>query len=370
MGETIYIRTEDSIALEDGRKPYDVDIPAYVYDLWMPLIGSDVIGFYGVLCRLSRGNDLMERGKGLSIADFEEATQKDRKTIAKFLQILSAMRFLRYRPPMSEAERRAGVRTKIRVLDAPTKVTNADIKFAMDKDWTPKRKNWKYKPLTDWLIKKPQPEPETEWLDVRFEDDEEQEENSPSQEDLSPSAEEISPDVDPIGSFNSSKEELIGQKKSDPPKKKPPTLTGKDIAEEEKPKKKKKADVDLALYSKAATWVYNNQKSKGALSDKQLRDLELPNLYIDPVKNVPVENGPSVNKLFEDKAYIIWLNEDMLPFLRKSKGAHLENTKWYKPTPSDLIAHMRQLARFYEWYGKNQHRFENNEAPEVNERVW
>ena len=51
------------------RRPGDVRIPNFVYDMWMPLIGSDSVGVYGVYCRLERQGSV----KAMKLLDIARA---------------------------------------------------------------------------------------------------------------------------------------------------------------------------------------------------------------------------------------------------------------------------------------------------------
>lgn len=143
----IYNRFPDgTISLKDGCKAFGVDIPAYVYDLWGPLIGIDVIGVFGMLCRLARDNKVQ-----FSIEDLSSACAEDDKTFRKHLRILKTFQFIRMRTP-NEQMRRLGIKTTIYILDAPSVVTPAHIEYAINEKWTPRAKGWSYRPLVRWLI--------------------------------------------------------------------------------------------------------------------------------------------------------------------------------------------------------------------------
>jgi len=139
MSDQIYAREKEMIHLIPDRKAWGVDIPAYVYDLWMPLVGSDVIAFYGVLWRLARGGVT----KGLSQKELAAACKKGNKTIARYAQILEDCGFIQTSIP-NEKLRRLGFTTTYTVLDPPSFISEETIKkYAPDGD---------YEPLCPWLV--------------------------------------------------------------------------------------------------------------------------------------------------------------------------------------------------------------------------
>lgn len=141
---------------------------------------------------------------------------------------------------------------------------------------------------------------------------------------------------------NVSKETLRGKKAASPP----PIITGRSDSEVDPPK------VSTDGYTSVELWFYENKAGRQPISDSQREQFNAPNMYVDPAKNIPIDNGPSVNNLFEDKAYIAWLVEDVIPFMKRTKGAKLKNTAYYKPAATDLLKQMRDVRRFYEWKAK------------------
>lgn len=165
MSQKIYQKTAHSIKLEDGRESWDVDIPAHAFDLWAPLIGTDVIGVYGMLLRLARAN--VTHGVGLKKLALACGGKCD-KTFKEYCQILHDFGFIRMKTP-SEEQRKMGVSTIFRLLNVPKTVTDQHVAYAQQQGWAPKRKNWKYQPLVGWLIAKPEDDADDmPWNEVRF----------------------------------------------------------------------------------------------------------------------------------------------------------------------------------------------------------
>ena len=135
-----------TISLKDGREAWRVDVPAYVYDLWCPLIGTDVVGVYGMLCRLAR-----DKKATLGIRELMHVCGKDSKTLRKILSILKTFGFLKMRTPNKEM-RCKGIKTLYLLLDPPNRVTPTHIELAIQKGWAPQRQDWLYSPLVEWLI--------------------------------------------------------------------------------------------------------------------------------------------------------------------------------------------------------------------------
>ena len=144
MGKKLYFEAEDgSIAFKSERKAWGVDTPAYVYDLWLPLLGIDAIGLYGVYCRLEREGEV----KGLNVHKLARKCRVGTETINSLNDKLVAARFIRVEKPESW-QKLAHFTTKIITLDAPKEVTPSDIEI-----FRPKRgAAWEYEPLSPWLI--------------------------------------------------------------------------------------------------------------------------------------------------------------------------------------------------------------------------
>lgn len=138
MSETkLYRQTDEGIEVIDGRKAWGVDIPAYAYDLWMPVIGLDTLALYGVLWRLARNNQTK-----IGLEKLAKSTRRGKKTLIKDMEILKTCGFINYTTP-SETQRKQGIPTRFEIFDIPTTVSQALI----DK-YSPNE----YKPLTWWLI--------------------------------------------------------------------------------------------------------------------------------------------------------------------------------------------------------------------------
>lgn len=146
---TLYEVQEDGgIEFASERRAWGVDIPAYVYDLWMPLLGSDIIGMLGVYYRLERDSEV----KGLSLKKLAVKCCKSSNTLAAFNEILEDCGFIRIiRPIGDEITRHFTLR--IVTLDPPGSVSNDVIEKYAPKDKEGDiRKDWKYEPLTPWLV--------------------------------------------------------------------------------------------------------------------------------------------------------------------------------------------------------------------------
>jgi len=147
---TLYNMTEEGgIEFKSERKAWGVDIPAYVYDIWMPLLGSDVIGVLGVYYRLDRENGIY--GKSTKLKTLAQKCRKGVDTLNKINETLAACGFIRIEKPQG-ADKLKHFTTKIITLDPPTSVTPEDIEKYRPRrpDGTPTE--WEYEPLTTWLV--------------------------------------------------------------------------------------------------------------------------------------------------------------------------------------------------------------------------
>lgn len=124
------------------RRSGEVRIPNYVYDLWMPLLGIEVIGVYAVYCRLEREGAV----KGITQADLARCLKIGARRLNDINGILAQHGFITVEKPQGY-DRYKHYTTKITVKDPPSHVT-ADQINAHDEG----RKTTKYQPLTLWLV--------------------------------------------------------------------------------------------------------------------------------------------------------------------------------------------------------------------------
>lgn len=128
----------------------DIRITLNIIDLWTPLLGTDVLGFYVVLKRLSFGDG---RTRHITVRHLMDASHKDDRSIAKFTEILREFQFINTITP-DEQQRRAG-KSIVYILESPPRsITSRHIAFAKEQGWTPKRKDWEYKTLVPWMTEK------------------------------------------------------------------------------------------------------------------------------------------------------------------------------------------------------------------------
>lgn len=140
----------------------------------------------------------------------------------------------------------------------------------------------------------------------------------------------------------------------------PPVVTGRTTGNP-----KVDQQIDINGYAPMERWLFEAKAGDKPLSSSQRTQLDLSTSYLNEKKEL-VE-GLSPNNLFEsDPAYQVWLTEEVLVYFKRTKGAAQPH---YKPAATDLILNVRKLEWFYSWRSKNQSRFENNEAPVINERI-
>ncbi len=136
------ISPEGGIEFVSHRKSWDVNIPAYVYDIWMPLLGSDVIGVYAIYCRLERAGKI----QGMGIKKIATAARKGDKTVVATNLTLQDCEFIVVEKPEGW-ERLAHFTTRIVLLDPPMSISAETIE-----KYRGSGAEWEYQPLTDWLV--------------------------------------------------------------------------------------------------------------------------------------------------------------------------------------------------------------------------
>lgn len=138
----IYQENDDgSIEFKSERRSWNVDIPAYVYDIWLPLLGSDAVGVYGVYCRLERAGKV----NGMTLRKLAEKCRIGWKKLTDINDMLTDCRFIRVEKPQG-LNKRTHKSTVFTVLDPPMKVESWHIAM-----YGSKGLNWEYEPLTPWL---------------------------------------------------------------------------------------------------------------------------------------------------------------------------------------------------------------------------
>lgn len=140
MGKKLYTKDDNGIRIETDRKIGDVRIPNYVFDLWMPLLGAEVIGVYATYCRLEHEQTI----KGLKMDDIARACRIGKTKLLDINKKLAQLGFVTVEIPKGK-ERLMHYTTVLTVHDPPTSIDEQAIKD----HGHPKG----YKPLAHWLIK-------------------------------------------------------------------------------------------------------------------------------------------------------------------------------------------------------------------------
>ena len=144
-GQKLYQQNEKGIRFVSGRRPWEVRIPGYVYDLWMPVVGAEAIGVYSVYCRLERGAVY-----GITLDKLARACRIGKFSLMKINKMLVDCGFIRSTAPRGR-ERLMHWTTVIETLDPPMAVAQALI----EKYGNPET----YMALSSWLV---EPGPEEE----------------------------------------------------------------------------------------------------------------------------------------------------------------------------------------------------------------
>ena len=141
MGQKLYEEMQSGgIRFKEGRKPWEVRLPCYVYDLWLPIIGATALGVYGLYCRLARQGTV----KAITLQDIATACRIGKSTLYKINNKLIQCQFITLVPPKGW-QRLAHFTTEIAVLDPPEEVSAELIEALLPG-------GREYEPLTPWLV--------------------------------------------------------------------------------------------------------------------------------------------------------------------------------------------------------------------------
>ena len=139
MGRKLYTRTERGVTFSSARRPGEVRIPNYVYDLWLPLLGAEAIGVYAVYCRLEREGAV----KRISLRNLARACRVGTDKLKRINALLERCGFIRITRPTGKM-RLMHWTTKITVLDPPRHVPSE-----LAEELAPPSG---YDPLSHWLV--------------------------------------------------------------------------------------------------------------------------------------------------------------------------------------------------------------------------
>lgn len=137
MGQKLYSQDETGIKFSSERKPGEVRIPNYVYDIWLPILGSDALAVYTVYCRL----EMKGAVKKIKLVDIARACRIGKTKLNKINDKLENCGFVKINKPAGET-RLMHWTTEVIVLDPPRKIAQKLIdKYAPS-----------YEILTPWLL--------------------------------------------------------------------------------------------------------------------------------------------------------------------------------------------------------------------------
>lgn len=133
-----YFEQEDGgIVFRTDRRPGDVRIPNYVYDIWMPIVGSDALGVYAAYCRLEMNGSVKKITQKILAAACRIGTDK----LQKINDALVDCGFVTISKPEGH-QRLMHYTVEVVVHDPPMEVS----KELIDK-YAPH-----YTPLTPWFV--------------------------------------------------------------------------------------------------------------------------------------------------------------------------------------------------------------------------
>ncbi len=135
----LYNTTENgTIEFRSERKAWGVDIPAYVYDLWLPVLGAETVGVLGVYYRLEREGQV----KGITLQKLARKCRIGTDKLEAINVKLAACGFIRVEKPMGW-QKLAHYTTAITTLDPPMAVSTELVDQYGLSD---------YEPLCPWLV--------------------------------------------------------------------------------------------------------------------------------------------------------------------------------------------------------------------------
>lgn len=117
MGRKLYAQNDNGIRFTSTRRPGDVRIPNYVYDMWFPLIGATAMGVYSMYCRLEREGSV----KAMSLARIAKMCRIGTEKLEEINDILTNCKFVAIKKP-SGHKRLMHWTTEIQVLDPPQEI--------------------------------------------------------------------------------------------------------------------------------------------------------------------------------------------------------------------------------------------------------
>jgi len=163
MGKKLYEKSQSgNFRFKTTRKIGDVRIPNYVYDLWMPLVGATAIGVYGTYCRLEREGSV----KAITMADLAKACRIGTDKLRTINETLEECGFVSITKPEGAA----------RLMHFTTEITTHNPPFVIPKKLIEKLAITSgYEVLSKWLVE---------------ENDQEDEDQTPSSENLDGFSEE------------------------------------------------------------------------------------------------------------------------------------------------------------------------------------
>ena len=124
MGKKLYEQEEaGGICFKSERRPGEVRIPNYVYDLWLPLLGATAIGVYAVYARLERQGVT----KGKSLRELAASCRVGDRKLGIINAALAECGFIRLKKPEGHT-RQMHYTTEITVLDPPDFISKETVK--------------------------------------------------------------------------------------------------------------------------------------------------------------------------------------------------------------------------------------------------
>ena len=124
---------EEFVGIIDGRTSYWYRMEQIVNALWLPFIGVYTFTAYATLCgQAERPGGRVEIDK-MSKKELAKASAMSNDKMIECLNHLLELGFIQMTESPSPASRRLGITSKIRVLNAPLRMTQTHIDYGLDK---------------------------------------------------------------------------------------------------------------------------------------------------------------------------------------------------------------------------------------------
>lgn len=348
---------EGGILFKMGHNAWGVSVPAYVYDIWQPLLGVTAIGVYTTYTRL--GYERQVFGQGLR--ELAAAMRIGPNRLQNANEVLAECGFIAIDVPQGH-QRKMHYTTKITVLEAP-RVVPANILKKYVINGEPER----YRTLVPWLVDE---EASNHYPAIT--------QKSNHQVVITASGAQ-SPDSDAKNESlkdNDSSQRVLQRGETAPqrPVDDPYGLNSIAGLREDKESRQgeqttvetPKGDKPLPgqeQYTKFETWLLAQLSRKNSLNEREREKFHQKTWFVPKGATEAIES-PTVNEAWENAAYRTFVAEHILPEI---KSKNLVNITGF----NSWLNSAKTWKRFYAWneYHGEDFEFDEDEDEEYSPRT-